>query len=474
MLEHLDDSNRLTRNQYKIVLAGAVADMLNFYDYFMIGYVLAFILGSWRLSYGQSAFVLLASSLGALPGALVWGRWADRIGRQKILFATIVNFALASGAMALTPRQGWLFLTICQFILGFGFAGLHTVVIPLVQEFMPTRKRGWAGGMVVSGNSLASLLNAAGGAALAPLIGWRGLAALGVVPILAVILVRAWLPESPRWLARRGRSEEARRALAWALGRDPREIAPPPPLADAGRAAWHQLFRYPKSLLSSTLLQFFYQAGHQALLMWSTALLMMVLQIGPVDASAMMMVVVAAGLAGALVWSHLSEAIGRQKAGAVASFGAALALLGAAYFHDRFIGPMPVFWLLLIVQRLFGVGGQAVVQPYSAEVWPMSLRASGMGLAFAVSNLGRMMGILGLALVIGSSDFVTPHATRAAIGPALLLSVGWFALSGLVFVFFAFETKGRSIEEIDRTLRAQPLPALSSGRVPEPDSVKTL
>ena len=60
MLEYLDQQTRLTRNQNKIVLAGAFADMLNFYDYYLIGYVLAFVVGAWQLSYGQSAMVLLA------------------------------------------------------------------------------------------------------------------------------------------------------------------------------------------------------------------------------------------------------------------------------------------------------------------------------------------------------------------------------------------------------------------------------
>ena len=93
MLEYLDQQTRLTRNQNKIVLAGAVADMLNFYDYYLIGYVLAFVVGAWQLSYGQSAMVLLASSLGAIPGAVVWGWVADRIGRRRVLIAATLNFS---------------------------------------------------------------------------------------------------------------------------------------------------------------------------------------------------------------------------------------------------------------------------------------------------------------------------------------------------------------------------------------------
>jgi len=214
MLEHFERQSRLTGNQKRIVLVGAVANMLNFYDLFLIGYVLAFIAGSWSLSYGQSALILLASGISAIPGALFYGRMADRIGRQKVLIATAVNFSLASGAMALTPNantSGWLFLAACQFVFGFGFAGLHTVVIPLVQGFMPTARRGWAGGLVVSGISVAGVLGAAAGASLGPSVGgWRGLCALDALPALGALAIRAWIPESPHWLIRTGRLGQAR------------------------------------------------------------------------------------------------------------------------------------------------------------------------------------------------------------------------------------------------------------------------
>src|SRR6202043_3196654 len=90
------------------------------------------------------------------------------------------------------------------------------------------------------------------GAFLAPVIGWRGLFAVGLVPALLTLLVRAWVPESPRWLARMGRSEEARNALGWALQIDPKTIplaAVTQPPADPTR--FMDLFHYPRSLFVS-------------------------------------------------------------------------------------------------------------------------------------------------------------------------------------------------------------------------------
>jgi hypothetical protein len=100
MLEHLEQQKRLTGNQWRIIATANLGDMLDFFDFFLIGYVLAFIIGSWQLTFGQSAVILLASGLGAVPGAFFWGWMADRIGRRKVFMATALNVAIATGSPA--------------------------------------------------------------------------------------------------------------------------------------------------------------------------------------------------------------------------------------------------------------------------------------------------------------------------------------------------------------------------------------
>src|SRR6266446_7344331 len=148
MLELLDRQQKLTGNQRKIVFAAILGDMLEFFDYFVIGFVLAFIVGPWKLTYGQGAFILLSSGIGAIAGAWFWGWLADRIGRKKVFIATVLNFSIATGVLALTPDRGWIFLSVFRFIVGFGVGGLYCVDLPLVQEFVPTAKRGLIGGLV--------------------------------------------------------------------------------------------------------------------------------------------------------------------------------------------------------------------------------------------------------------------------------------------------------------------------------------
>src|ERR1700681_1397687 len=108
MLEHLEKQKSLTTNQWKIFAAATVGDMLGFFDFYLIGFVLAFIVGGCDLTYGQSGAILLSSGVGAPLGSLFWGKMADRIGRRKVMILTVLNLSLATGLMALPPDNGWL------------------------------------------------------------------------------------------------------------------------------------------------------------------------------------------------------------------------------------------------------------------------------------------------------------------------------------------------------------------------------
>src|ERR1700745_3615108 len=103
MLELLDRQQKLTANQWKIALAATIGDMLDFFDFFVIGFVLPFIVADWNLTYEQSGMILLAYGVSAPFGSLFYGWLADKIGRRKVMIATVLNFSLATGALALSP-----------------------------------------------------------------------------------------------------------------------------------------------------------------------------------------------------------------------------------------------------------------------------------------------------------------------------------------------------------------------------------
>ena len=453
-MEYLDKQTKLTSNQYKIITAAILGDLLEFFDLYMVGFVLAFIIKSWKLTFGLSAVILLSSGVGAMLGAAFWGYMADRVGRKKVFIATVLNFSIATGIMAFTPQNGWWFLTIFRFFTGFGVGGLYSVDLPLVQEFVPSNKRGFIGGLITSAVPVGNFMAAVMGAFLAPHIGWRGLFVVGLLPALLTLVVRAWVPESPRWLASRGRPEEARKSLAWALEVDPESI----PLASVTFAEREQtrflsLFQYPRSLCVSWLGNLGMQVGAYGMNLWAPTLLVLVLKTTPAHASFLFMFPPIAGFLSRIMFSFLSEAIGRRKSGALAGIGAAIALSCAGIFYDRFIGPASVFWLMLIAAHVFEDGGYAIVGPYSAELWPAHLRATGMGSAYGFGGLGKIIGPLGLALIIGSSNIIKPQASLAALTPAFIYLGAFCLMAGIVYGCFGIETRGRSFESLDEQFR---------------------
>jgi MFS transporter, putative metabolite:H+ symporter len=457
MLDVLERQQKLTLNQWKIVSAAILGDMLDFFDFFLIGYVLAFIVKAWHLSFIESGVILLAAGIGAIPGAFFWGWMADRIGRRKVFIATALNFSLATGAMAFTPDQyGWLILAFFRFLVGVGVAGLVAVDLPLVQEFVPSSKRGWIGGLVTSTVSIGGALGAACGAYLGPVIGWRGLFLIGLLPALFTLMIRAWVPESPRWLIRRGRREEARQSIAWALQRDPSEIEVPEHLPEIGHTPWRELFKYPRSVVLVCLTGLSQTSG-VGLALWAPTLLLLLLHITPDEASFLMIWVGLSAFVGRIVCAYLADLLGRRASGMLACAGGVATLIGAGYLSDLMIGSVSVFWLMLMAHSFFGGGSYAIIAPYMAEVWPAGLRASGMGLGYGVGNFGKIISPLGLALIVGGTNFVKPAATVSALVPAMYFLAFWAALAAVAFLIVGIETKGRSIEEIDASL-ARPEP----------------
>ena len=148
----------------------------------------------------------------------------------------------------------------------------------------------------------------------------------------------------------------------------------------------------------------------------------------------------------------MSEAFGRRYAGILASLLAASAMALAGYLHDVYLRTVSVFYVMLLLHSFFGNGNFSIVFPYMAELWPASLRASGFGLVYGVSNIGKFIGPAGLALIAGASNYVSPKATLAAIVPAFNYFAVWYLLAVFAFLFIGIETRGLTIEELDAAL----------------------
>jgi putative MFS transporter len=452
MLEHLEQQKSLTINQWKIFAAATIGDMLDFFDFYLIGFVLAFIVGGWHLTFGQSGAILLSSGIAAPLGSLFWGWMADKIGRRKVMILTVLNFSIPTGLMALTPDQGWLFLAICRFFVGMGVTGLYTVDVLIVQEFVPAARRGRITGLTTVLLPAGTLLGALSGAYLEQIVGWRGLFVIGLLPAALTLLIRAWVPESPHWLIGKGRLDEARRSLAWALQTDPAKIELPTVAPKNEHVPWTEIYKYPRSLAVACLTGLS-QTGGVGITLWVTTLFVLVLKIKPAEASFLVVWVGVAGILGRIFCAWISDSMGRRASIAFVCTMAAVTCSLAGYMSSLYVGALSLFFLMILVQSFFGSGCYAIIGPYMAEVWPSRLRASGMGIGYGVGNLGKFIGPAGLAVIAGSDNFVSPKATLAAIVPAMNYFAFWYVLAAFAAWFIGFETSGRTIQEIDGDLR---------------------
>ena len=462
MLELLERQQSLTINQWKIFAACVFATMLDFFDFFLISFVLAFFVRSWHLTYGETALILLSSGVASISGGWFFGWLADRIGRRKVFIMTVLTFSIATGLMALTPSQGWGYLVAMRFIVGLGVGGMAPCSLTLIQEFVPTSKRGLISGLTTGLLPAGPLLAAVLSAFLGPVIGWRGLFAIGLLPALMALVIQAWVPESPRWLMGQGRLEEARRALAWALRMSPTDVALPAAVPVQPRVPWLELFRYPRSIAAGALTGLA-QTGAVGLALWGVVLFVLVLRVTPAEASYLTIWVSLIAIPGRAFGAWLSDTIGRRYAGTLTGLAGAATMLMAGYMHSWFIGTVSMYYLMNLAQSFFGNGNFAVVFPYMVELWPANLRASGFGLVYGISNLGKFIGPAGLAVIAGASNFISPQATMNAIVPAFIYFAAWYLVGVAAFLLIGIETRGRTLEELDTAL-ARPVAVKLSAR----------
>jgi putative MFS transporter len=460
MLDLLDRQQSLTINQWKIFTACLFSIVIDFFDFGLIGFVLAFFVKDWHLTFGQSGAILFASGVAAVPGGIFFGWLGDKIGRRTVFMMMILTLSFATGVMALAPEHGWIFIATMRFIVGLGVGGLAAVDLPLLQEFVPASKRGWVSGLSIGLLPLGPLLAALFSASLGPMIGWRGLFAIGLVPAAFAFVIRLWVPESPRWLYGQGRFEEARRSLAWALMVDPGAIQLPASLPERRKTSWTELFKYPRSVAAGIMVGLS-STGAVGLALWGATLLVLVLKVTPAQAAYLSVWIALIGIPGRAVGAWLSDGLGRRPAGLLLSIASGVAMSLAGYLHEFYLGSVSLFFLLLMLTSFCTNASFSVVFPYMAELWPAQLRASGFGLVYGCSNLAKFIGPAGLAVIAGASNYVAPKATLDALVPGFNYFAVWFLLAIVAFLFVGIETRGRTLDELDAALaRPEALRAL--------------
>ena len=220
------------RPRYWIVFTLIVLQLVcEIFDFFVVGFLVSAVAPLWKLNFGQTTIILLSAGVGSMVGAVGFGWVADRCGRKLVVVATGVICSLCAGAIAFVPDGAWIAFALLRFLVGVGYGGAGASLFALVTEYTPTPRRTLLTSMVGVPAGLGVLLASLVVSRLFPVLGWRGIAALGFVPLILAAALAVYAPESARWLISRGRLDKAWRAAASMFDLD--NAPPDAPASDA-------------------------------------------------------------------------------------------------------------------------------------------------------------------------------------------------------------------------------------------------
>ena len=375
-----------------------------------LGFVLPGMRAEYELSALTVAWLPFSALCGTVLGSILWGVLADVFGRRASILLSSVFFVGTSicGAM---PSLGWN-IFMC-FLMGAAAGGMLPVTYALLAETMPARQRGWVlvlvGGLGSVGGYLVASLAAAW---IEPVFSWRALWFLNLPTGLLLIALSIFIPESPRFLLRIGRREEARATLARfgsVLREQPADS--PAPAHAVPRPVLPMTGALSMGGLASGLIQFgvllwlpahLVSQGHS--LQWASGLL------AASAFFALPTVLVAAWLYGR--WT--------SKGALLAALALAAAGLGGVILVEHRAGGAAA-WLASITLLVIGSNAiLAMLLPYAAESYPAATRGRAVGWIAACSKFGgpvaQGLTLLGLVPALGAAVVVTAGTTVAALG----------------------------------------------------------
>src|SRR5690348_2882299 len=204
----------------------AIGGFLFGYDTAVINGANSYLKAHLHLSPAQEGIAGASAIVGCIPGAMCAGYLSDRFGRKRMLFLCALLYA-ASGVLSALPRPFEQFL-LARFISGLGI-GASSIICPVhIAEISPQKWRGRMGSLfqlgIVTGIFVTlfvnKLIHSLGDEAWNTSTGWRWMLGMEVLPALVFIGLLLAVPESPRWLAQRGREEQARQILGRIGGAD--------------------------------------------------------------------------------------------------------------------------------------------------------------------------------------------------------------------------------------------------------------
>lgn len=430
----------------------AIGGFLFGYDTAVINGANSYLAAHLGLNPTQEGLAGASAILGCIPGAMFAGFLSDRFGRKKMLFLCAALYAV-SGLLSAIPRTFDQFL-LARIISGLGI-GASSMICPVyIAEIAPEKWRGRLGALfqlgIVTGIFLTLFVNLLiqgwGDEAWNTAVGWRWMLGMEVLPAVLFIALLFTVPESPRWLALRGRIDEARVILEQVDGpaHAATELAAIRAAAAQGEPPFSALFSgaYRRPLLLAVLLALFQQfCGINAIMYYSTKIFETA-GAGKNAAFTSSVWVGLINLAFTFVAIAFVDRLGRRPLLLIGTAVQAIALgLVGWMFHIGQHGPLLLGCVVLFIAA-FAMAIGPITWLFCSEIFPNQIRGRAMSVA---------------AFVIWTACYIVAQTfpmlnDSPAVGPAL--TFGIYATVSLASFFFVLllipETKGRTLEEIAR------------------------
>ncbi len=453
-----------TRYLTSTALIVALGGFLMGFDVSVISGVVRFVELEFELSPLQLGWVVSSLSLTASVGMLASGPLSDRLGRRPVLQIAAVLFALSALASAVAPD--YVTLVVARMLGGFG-VGAALIVAPMyIAEMSPPATRGRFVSFnqlnIVVGISAAFFSNyliltlGESGAAWTQTLrlgewNWRWMLGIETLPAVAYLFALSLVPESPRWLAMRGRDVEATKVLGRVAGADAgavlREVKESVAAeARLGQTSWRALL-HPSLRLVMTIgivvgiLQ--QVSGINAVFFYAP----MIFERSGIGANAAFMQAALVGLVN-LVFTVVAMAVidrfGRRPllVFGLSGIAACMLLLAWAFGAGDSANPRLILVAIMGFVASFAVSLGPVMWVLFSELFPNRVRG------VAISFVGLVNSATAFLVTL-----VFPWQLQSMGSATTFLLYGLFALAGLVFVLRVIpETKGRSLEELEAVL----------------------
>jgi MFS family permease len=447
------DEAPLGRVHLRAVVASGMGFFTDAYDLFVIGIASALITKDWTLSSGKLALLNSTMLAAACLGALVFGRFADLIGRKRVYWLVAAIMVVGALGSALSPSY-WVLIAF-RFVLGFGVGGDYPVSAVMVSEYANRKDRGKLVGMVFGTQALGlivgplialSLLGAGASNDLA----WRVMLALGAVPAAAVIYLRCRMPESPRYQVHmQGKADQAANRIPDSTGGQVNGDAPGGLPQEMGLRTFLTNRRWLIMLAGTAGTWFLLDYAYYG----NTISTPQILSLISPHASTMTKIaiqlaifVVAAVPGYALAIARLDK-IGhrRLQLTGFAVMAACFAFIALVPGMTTVVAPFLLVYGLSYFFTEFGPNMTTFVMP--SEVYPVSMRATGHGISAGVGKLGAFIGVFLFPLL----------QTSLGLRGTLLLTAA-VAVLGLALTLVLPEPAGISLEEMTSARPASTMP----------------